>query len=138
LTDVPSCATICIVTQMSKRKTDKAARACSCLPVEDALRADFFRALCDPSRIRILIRVARARHPQTVSQVAACCPTDISVVSRHLAMLRDVGILKAKRQGKQVYYSVCCPEVVATLRSMADAIESCCGPPGTKKREKRS
>jgi DNA-binding transcriptional ArsR family regulator len=123
---------------MSKGKTDKPARHCTCIPVEEALQADFFRALCDPSRIRILIRVARANGPQTVSQVAACCPTNISVVSRHLAMLREAGILEAKRQGKQVYYSVRCPEIVTTLRAMADAIEACCGPPETKKKGKRS
>jgi len=123
---------------MSKGKTDKPDRTCSCPPVEEALQADFFKALCDPSRIRILIRVARANGPQTVSQVAACCPTNISVVSRHLAMLREAGILEAKRQGKQVYYSVRCPEIVTTLRAMADAIESCCGPPETKKKGKRS
>jgi len=68
----------------------------------------------------------RAGGPQTVSEVAGCCPTDLSVVSRHLATLCDAGILEAEKPGKEVYYSICYLELATTLRAMADAIESCC------------
>lgn len=87
-----------------------------------------FKALCDPGRLAILCRLAEGRREATVSRVAECCPTDISVVSRHLAMLRDAGILHAERRGKEVFYSVRCSELSATLRRIADAIDACCPP----------
>ena len=101
---------------------------CCCRPVEQALRPEFFKSLCDPARVDILCRLARCCEPQSVSQIAGCCPTDISVVSRHLAMLRQAGILEAKKSGKQVHYSVRYSELAATLRQMADAIDACCPP----------
>ncbi len=114
------------MTQMSKRAVRKSKRLPCCPGVEEVFEARFFRALCDPCRIGIMTRLARADGPQTVSEVAGCCPTDLSVVSRHLATLRDAGILEAEKRGKEVYYSVRYPELAATLRAMADAIEGCC------------
>ncbi len=117
----------CIVTQMSKRSGDGPDHRQSGLGIDEVLRTRFFKALCDPSRAGLLVRLAQACEPQSVSQIAGCCPCDMSVVSRHLAMLRDAGILDAVRRGKQVYYSVRYNEIVSTLRAMADALEACCG-----------
>ncbi len=100
-----------------------------CGGIEDVLEPGFFKALCDPNRIALLIRLAQCCDPCSVSQMARCCPTDLSVVSRHLAILRDAGILTAQKRGKEVFYSVRYSELVRTLRAMADAIETCC-PPG--------
>ncbi|MGD2109783.1 MAG: metalloregulator ArsR/SmtB family transcription factor [Phycisphaerae bacterium] len=112
---------------MSKKHeaTTAEARQC-CRGIDELLEARFFKALCDPSRISILVRLARSCGPQTVSQVASCCPTNISVVSRHLATLRDAGMLRAEKRGKEVYYTVRYPELASKLREMADAIEACC------------
>ena len=111
----------------TKPKTRKpAATKCRCRPVEQVLQPEFFKSLCDPARVEIVCRLARCCEPQNVSQIASCCPTDISVVSRHLAMLRQAGILEAQKSGKQVHYSVRYSELAATLRQMADAIEACC------------
>jgi ArsR family transcriptional regulator len=86
----------------------------------------FFKALCDPGRVGLLVGLARSPEASTVGTIAACCPVDVSVVSRHLAMLRDAGILGAQKRGKQVHYSVRYPELAATLRTMAEALEACC------------
>ena len=51
---------------------------------------------------------------------------DVSVVSRHLAILRDAGLLEATRRGKEVHYRVRYDIVTGTLRSVADAVEQCC------------
>ena len=117
----------CIVTQMSKRSTTTSPAGKCCLGIEEALQTKFFKALCDPCRVSILICLARAGEPSTVSEAAASCPCDMSVVSRHLATLREAGILDCEKRGKQVYYSVRFAEFVSTLRCMADAIEACCG-----------
>ena len=110
----------------------------SCCPALDGLLDHrFFKALCDPNRIGLLIRLAECRKPCTVSEMAECCPVDISVVSRHLAILREAGILAARKQGKEVLYSVRSTELVSTLRELADAIEGCCdGQPTATLQEK--
>jgi DNA-binding transcriptional ArsR family regulator len=114
------------MTQMSKRARPKSKRASCCPGIDKLFEARFFKALCDPCRIGILTKLARSCEPRTVSDIAGCCPPDLSVVSRHLATLRDAGILEAEKRGKEVYYSVRYAELAVTLRGMADAIEACC------------
>ncbi|MBI3448922.1 MAG: winged helix-turn-helix transcriptional regulator [Acidobacteria bacterium] len=86
-----------------------------------------FKALCDPNRIALLGRLAECRRPCGVTELSGCCAVDLSVVSRHLATLRDAGILTSSRRGKEIYYEVRAAELVGTLRAIADAIEGCCG-----------
>ncbi|MDC0358707.1 metalloregulator ArsR/SmtB family transcription factor [Oligoflexia bacterium] len=99
---------------------------CCCDDIGTVLEPRFFKALCDPMRLSLLASLAQRCEPCTVSEIATCCPIDISVVSRHLAMLKEAGILEAEKQGKEVYYSVPYKKVAQTLRSIADTIESCC------------
>ena len=76
----------------------------------------------------MLAHLATGEGSQTVTQAAGCCPTDISVTSRHLSTLRDAGIVEAEKQGREVLYSVRYAELSKALRRMADAIDSCCPP----------
>ncbi len=92
-----------------------------------------FKALSDPSRLGLLATLADSEGAQTVSQLAGCCPLDVSVVSRHLAILRDAGIVRADRRGKEVHYALDCSRVATFLRSLADALEACCRPEPAKK-----
>ena len=110
---------------MSKQGFDFERNAC-CRQLGDLLDPRLFKALCDPNRLALLVQLSRCGPSCTVSQAAECCPVNISVVSRHLAMLRDAGILDARKRGKEVHYSVRYPELAATLRAIADAIEACC------------
>ncbi len=85
-----------------------------------------FKALSDPTRLAILIRLAAFGRPASVSEIACCYPIDLSVVSRHLAALREAGVLTSEKRGKTVRYSVRYEVLTQTLREMADAIEACC------------
>jgi DNA-binding transcriptional ArsR family regulator len=100
-----------------------------CAGLEDLLVPRFFKALGDPTRVAILARLAQSCGPSTVGSVAGCCPVDLSVVSRHLRVLRDAGIVVAERRGKEVLYSVRYDALAQTLRQLADAIEACCPNP---------
>jgi DNA-binding transcriptional ArsR family regulator len=111
--------------QMSKQRPRAAG-------LVEALPLDLFKALCDPSRLAVLAKLATCEPPCTVGRIAECCPTDVSVVSRHLAMLRDAGVVDAHRSGKEVHYELSTSSLARTLRSIADAIETCC-PDGTPK-----
>lgn len=112
---------ICMMTQINKSSS-----ACCADDIDRLFPTGLFRALSDANRIALLGRLATSCGPQTVSETAGCCPTDLSVVSRHLAILRDAGIIEAEKRGRQVFYSVRYGALAGALRAMADAIESCC------------
>jgi ArsR family transcriptional regulator len=108
-------------------------RAACCQDLNELLEPELFKALADPNRIALLARLAQLGEPCTVSAAAGCCPTDLSVVSRHLATLRQAGILEAEKRGREVYYSVRCEALAGVLRAIAEAIEACCpGSPSDK------
>lgn len=107
--------------QISKREF-RAATLAKALPL------DLFKALCDPSRLAVLAELAACKPPCTVGRIAECCPTDVSVVSRHLATLRAAGVVEAHRSGKEVHYELSTSSLAKTLRSIADAIETGCPP----------
>jgi DNA-binding transcriptional ArsR family regulator len=100
--------------------------ACCTSAFDRLFPTELFRALSDANRIALLGHLATGCGPQTVTEASGCCPTDISVTSRHLAILRNAGIVEAKKQGREVHYSVRYEELSKALRAMADAIDTCC------------
>lgn len=95
-------------------------------PLDAMLDAGLFKALCDPTRVSLLACLAKCGRACGVSELAACCAVDISVVSRHLSLLRRAGLLHVEKQGRTVLYSVRYGEWAEGLRALADAIEACC------------
>jgi DNA-binding transcriptional ArsR family regulator len=91
----------------------------------DHLRPELFRALGDPNRLTLLARLALASGPMSVTEAADCCGVHLSGVSRHLAMLRDAGVLHATKQGREVRYELDCSALAGALRQMADAFDAC-------------
>jgi ArsR family transcriptional regulator len=96
--------------------------------LSEVLSPGLFKALCDPNRLQILGWLAERGEPSAVGDVAACCSVDLSVVSRHLAMLRDAGVLEAHKKGRHVLYSVRGYELARLLRNIADCLDACCPP----------
>jgi len=64
--------------------------------------ADLFRLLGDPTRLRIVVSCLRT--PLAVSDIAARLGLSVSLVSHHLRLLKGARLVRADRQGKQVYY----------------------------------
>ena len=65
--------------------------------------ADLFHLLGDKTRLRIVLSCLPA--PIAVGDIAATLDLSSSLVSHHLRLLRAARIVKAERQGKQVFYS---------------------------------
>ena len=63
-----------------------------------------FRALADPSRRAIFERLTRGE--AAVKDLTARFDISQPAVSQHLAALRDAGLVKARREGRLVYYAV--------------------------------
>jgi DNA-binding transcriptional ArsR family regulator len=79
-----------------------------------AFKAQFFRALAHPVRIRILeILVRRGR---TVQELQQALRLDQPIVSQQLAVLRNRGIVSPQKQGLSVRYSVRDPLVGELLQ----------------------
>lgn len=116
---------ICTMMQTSKGTGDPG----SCCPdLEALIDPELFKALSDPNRVALIADIGGRGRPTTVSEAAECCPVDLSVVSRHLAVLRRAGVVAAERNGRQVRYTLSVADLAAGLRSLADALETCCPP----------
>ena len=82
------------------------------LPTEPAGRAviaKFFRALGDPTRLRLLEFVLHEE--KTVSQCIEHVGLAQGRVSTHLACLADCGFVQLRRDGRFAYYRVVDPRV---------------------------
>ena len=113
--------------QTSKRRAPGTARGAACCSgLAGLLSPRLFRALADPKRLSLLLRLAEEGGPCTVSHVAGGSGVDLSVVSRHLAILRDAGIIGCVKRGKEVWCTVQTTAVAGLLRELADALETCC------------
>ncbi len=68
--------------------------------------AAWFRALADPTRIRILNLLAQSEEPVCVCDIVAHFPLGQPTISHHLKVLRDVRFVFAERRGTFMYYRV--------------------------------
>jgi DNA-binding transcriptional ArsR family regulator len=115
------------MTQVSKSRPSTPKQAATRkTSLDRELDTDLFKALADPTRASLLACLAKCGRACTVSEVAECTSVDLSVVSRHLALLERTGILDATKEGRVVRYQVRYAEVTAALRSLASALEGCC------------
>ncbi len=64
---------------------------------------DFFKALSDGTRLRILLAIQQANE-LCVCELTEALATTQPKISRHLALLRDLRIVANRRQGQWIYY----------------------------------
>lgn len=68
------------------------------------LTTDFLKSLSHPARLVLLCRLTEG--PATVSALEAFVELPQSEVSKHLARLRDDGLVTADRQGRSITYAL--------------------------------
>ncbi len=66
------------------------------------MKAEFFRVLGHPARVRILELLKEEEH--NVGELQAALEIDSSGTSQHLAALRKIGLVDTRREGTSVYY----------------------------------
>lgn len=88
------------------------------LPSLDAIQLRM-RAISHPVRLRLLRTLARGAH--TTGELAGAWQLSPPAVYRHLALLKEAGIVTARRRGRFVMYEL---DVAATTRLGADVVES--------------
>lgn len=82
--------------------------------------AEIFRLLGDPTRLGITLAVADTARP--VGEVADSLGLSSSLVSHHLRLLRAARLVKAERQGKQVFYTLADHHVRDVIEDMAEHV----------------
>jgi DNA-binding transcriptional ArsR family regulator len=65
--------------------------------------AQLFTALGDPHRQRIVLMFDEDER-LTVGQIVAATPLSRSAVAHHLRVLREAGVLRCEKLGKEVWY----------------------------------
>jgi DNA-binding transcriptional ArsR family regulator len=110
---------------MKRRLQVKESNVC-CSGLQGLLEPKLFKALSDPKRLSLLARLAEQREACTVGAIAKGSGVDMSVVSRHLGILRDAGVIDCQKRGKEVWCVVQTGTIAKILRDLADALEACC------------
>jgi ArsR family transcriptional regulator len=96
----------------------------SCQDKAEALRAslldvaglsELFKALSDESRVKILHLLSQRE--LCVCDLAFLLDTNLPAISHHLRFLRTLNLVRARRDGKQVFYSLADDHVLELLRT---------------------
>jgi ArsR family transcriptional regulator len=70
-------------------------------------RARVMKALAHPSRLFIVDELSRGE--RCVCELTEMIGADVSTVSKHLALLREAGLVLDERRGQQVFYRLRVP-----------------------------
>jgi ArsR family transcriptional regulator len=94
---------VCGVTYIDKRKVEKVEKG---LPLQDTIysTADILKTLGDPTRLKLVM--ALAKEELCVCDLSALTGVTISGISHQLRLLRSNRLVKFRREGKMVYYSL--------------------------------
>ncbi len=77
--------------------------------------APIIRNMAHPLRLRILDYLQHEGEPRTVGQIVDVAGAGQAMVSQQLRILKDSGVLLAKREGSYVLYAIVDPSVVLIL-----------------------
>ncbi len=81
---------------------EKAPNTGICLNPDDC--AEKMMVLSDPSRLRIIRSLLSGS--QNVGEIARLTNLDLHRVSHHLGIMRMVGLVESKRQGRNIIYNI--------------------------------
>ncbi len=85
-------------------------------------KARIIKALAHPSRLMIVDFLANG--PRCVCEIRDIVGSDQSTVSKHLAVLKNAGILRDEKRGLQVYYKLQCPCVLKFIDCVDEVIKN--------------
>jgi DNA-binding transcriptional ArsR family regulator len=73
-------------------------------PELSLLVAQTFQALADPTRARIVYALTRGEH--SVGELASIAHVSPSATSHHLKSLRELRLVRYRREGNRIFYTV--------------------------------
>lgn len=87
------------------------------------LEADAMKALAHPKRLQIIDLLSDGSE-RTVTELQDTTGLSQSNVSQNLALLRTSGIVQARREGNNVYYSVTDPRILKAVTLLRAVLET--------------
>lgn len=92
------------------------------------IKANLFKALAHPARIRVLEILSANATPTAVSTILAETELEATLLSQHLAVLKRHNVVRAERVGNAVYYELAhqsISELLVTARAfLADTLRT--------------
>lgn len=89
------------------------------VPATDAplyeIKANLFKALAHPARVRVLEILVAADGPCAVSDILTALDIEASLLSQHLSVLRRHHVVTSTRSGNAVTYELAHPQVADLL-----------------------
>jgi len=87
----------------------------------DEMQADIFKALGHPIRLQIVRHLEKGE--RTVSEIVRAVGAEQSNVSRHLAVLKQCGVLLSRKEGLRVFYSLRSAEFWKAMAQMCGCVQ---------------
>src|SRR5580704_3202652 len=107
-----------------KRQVAETARAVKkAARLTRARQTAIFKALADPHRFELLLKIAKAGCPLGCSQALAALPISAATLSHHIKELESAGLIDIRREGKFAYLSLR-PGVLESVAASLKALES--------------
>ncbi len=94
---------VCDISIIHRDEVDRVARALASGP-SIGVMADFLKALADPTRLKVIQALHYAE--LCVCDLAALVGISVSGLSHQLRYLRNMNIVKFRKEGKLAYYSL--------------------------------
>ena len=85
-------------------------------------RALVIKAMAHPSRLYIVDELSH--QSRCVCELTEMIGADMSTVSKHLAILKNVGIVEDRKIGQQVYYKLKMPCVLGFFKCVESVLKS--------------
>jgi len=79
------------------------------------IKANLFKALAHPARIRVLEILSVNEEPTPVSAILAATDIEPTLLSQHLAVLKRHHVVSGHRVGNAVYYTLAHPKIAELL-----------------------
>ena len=87
-----------------------------------SLHARMCQVFTNPTRLKILRFLGKGE--KSVGNLAVLCNVRQATLSQHLAVMRQEGVLKTRRKGARVYYSVSDGRILEACNTMRKVLTS--------------
>ncbi len=105
-------------------KSDIISRGQEADELVELLDSRFFKSLSEPVRVQIL-KFLLLNGRSDIAAIAESLPQDRSVISRHLHLMHEAGILTGEKVSRHMYYSIDASEFLEKVEGIAGKVRSC-------------
>lgn len=89
--------------------------------------SNLLKSLAELNRLRIVMAIGKGS--LSVSEIIHATELPQTLVSFHLKTLRNASVVKTKRNGPFIYYSLCCPDLIDILDELSRANDAALASP---------